>query len=308
MHDTDILHQNNPRISLVIPHFNDLENLDQCLESIEKQTCDKEMFEVIICDNNSEHFEIDEDKYSFRLISVVETTRGAAAARNAGVEKATGTYVAFTDCDCYLDPDFLKNGLERINTYDKPVVMLGEVIIQSLEATPTPVEAFEIIFLMDQEKCARNGDGATGNLWTSKKLFEQVGNFRSGIAEDTDWCKRAAEAGASFTFAENCIVYHPARTTLHELRDKWNRQSAMTYNIYRKRPYFPIRWLLLILMTLASPFIHSLKALRSDRLEKIGDRAKAVPVLFWCRFFRARQMIQFLIKNQDSVDPVQFWG
>lgn len=40
-----------------------------------------------------------------RVISVHQKNAGAAAARNHGLELATGEYVAFADCDDYMDPD-----------------------------------------------------------------------------------------------------------------------------------------------------------------------------------------------------------
>lgn len=42
-----------PRISVIIPHYNDLENLGRCMVLLGAQTLPPEDFEVIVADNNS---------------------------------------------------------------------------------------------------------------------------------------------------------------------------------------------------------------------------------------------------------------
>ena len=42
-----------PLISVIIPHYNDLTNLERCLTLLAAQTLPKSQFEVIIADNNS---------------------------------------------------------------------------------------------------------------------------------------------------------------------------------------------------------------------------------------------------------------
>ena len=42
-----------PLVSVIIPHYNDLANLDRCLRSLAAQTLPESRFEVIVADNNS---------------------------------------------------------------------------------------------------------------------------------------------------------------------------------------------------------------------------------------------------------------
>ncbi|WP_169566122.1 glycosyltransferase family 2 protein [Sneathiella limimaris] len=296
-------------LSIIIPHYNDLEGLLNCLESIGHLSDSYfEDFEVIVCDNNSPHFKLDTTPFKFDIKIVKETERGAGPARNKGVSIAIGKYLAFTDCDCWLDKNFVSIGLEFIKRLGDTAVVLGEVIIDARNNnSPSSIEAFEQIFLMDQEKCARNGDGATGNLWTSRSLFETIGPFRSGIAEDTDWCKRALSHGASFHFNAYCIVHHPARTTLQELKEKWGRQTAMNYNQVRTKQYFYFKWTILTIATAASGFLHIPKALLSNRIPKKINRLKAIPTLVWCRFYRAKLMLKFLISGKTFINPIEYW-
>jgi GT2 family glycosyltransferase len=42
-----------PLVSVLIPHYNDLANLERCLTLLARQTLPQEQFEVLVADNNS---------------------------------------------------------------------------------------------------------------------------------------------------------------------------------------------------------------------------------------------------------------
>ncbi len=295
-------------LSIIIPHLNDPEGLTTCLKSLEKQSATDISFEVIVCDNNSETPLPDFTEFIFPVHSIVEMKRGAGPARNAGIKLARGQFLAFTDCDCRLHMDFIRNGMAQMLSYGENSVMAGEIIIESSEEFPNWIEAYEIVFSMDQKLYASRGDAATGNLWTSKMLFEKVGEFKDGVAEDTDWSQRAYALGAIFHFGATSIAFHPARSTLEELRAKWRRQSAMTYNVWREKKRFLLLWPLYCFATAASCIPHSLIAIKDKRLVRTADKLGAILALTWCRLFRAKTMLGFYIGNHRYIDPVKFWS
>lgn len=294
-------------LSIIIPHYNDPEGLAACLRSLEAQTADKSRFEVIVCDNDSDKPVEGLEQYDLDVRLVVESRRGAGPARNAGVEVARGKFLAFTDCDCVLEPEFVENGLRRMHREGEHSVMAGEIIIDPAGEHPNAVEAFEITYSMDQKGYTKKGDAATGNMWTSLSLFRQVGPFYADVAEDTDWCQRAYRAGATFHFGEDCIAHHPARSTLDELRKKWKRQSAMTFNTWQKKPGFAVKWPLLCIATALSAVPHSVRALRDRRLPRLVDKLNAIKILFWCRFYRAKIMVEFYFSGLNHIDPNKYW-
>ena len=94
--------------SIIIPVHNAAPYLPQCLDSIERQSFSD--FEVILVDDASEDnspticAEYEDKDTRYHLICQ-EENRGAAAARNIGLENAQGQYIAFMDSDDFWGRD-----------------------------------------------------------------------------------------------------------------------------------------------------------------------------------------------------------
>lgn len=101
----------NPLISVVVPVCNVEPYLDKCLDSIERQTW-KELEIIIVDDASSDGSGRICDIHAGRdeRIEAVHfpVNRGLAAARNEGVSRARGEYLAFVDSDDYVEPWFLE--------------------------------------------------------------------------------------------------------------------------------------------------------------------------------------------------------
>lgn len=98
-----------PKVSVIIPVYNTEKYISQCLDSVCRQTLkDIEIICINDCSADSS-FKIVQDfaqkDSRIRLIDFPEN-KGAAAARNAGIEAATGEYVGFVDSDDFVDLDF----------------------------------------------------------------------------------------------------------------------------------------------------------------------------------------------------------
>ena len=99
-------------ISLIIPTYNCIEYLDEAIDSVLSQNCDD--LELILVDDGSSDGTA-EKLAEFRHHNVKVLLRehgGVSAARNAGIEAATGEWIAFMDCDDCLKEGFIRNGLK----------------------------------------------------------------------------------------------------------------------------------------------------------------------------------------------------
>ncbi len=91
------------RLSVIVPVYNGGVFLDQCLASLTKQSFQKESYEVIVVnDGSTDDSEKIIDKYCSEFgyfIKINKRNGGVSSARNLGIEKARGKYIAFVDAD-----------------------------------------------------------------------------------------------------------------------------------------------------------------------------------------------------------------
>jgi glycosyltransferase involved in cell wall biosynthesis len=104
-----------PRISVIIPVFNDNGALSECLTSLKKQTFRD--FETIIVDDGSGVPVVIPSEAEGSLLIRFEKNRGAPAARNAGFARSQGEFVIFLDDDAALVPDALEIMLKTLEAH-----------------------------------------------------------------------------------------------------------------------------------------------------------------------------------------------
>ena len=101
-----------PLVSVLVPVYNVEKYLDDCIDSIEKQTY--ENLEVIFVNDGSTDGSLDilnrrkRDNY----IIISQENSGLATTRNTGLQHAKGTYLTFLDSDDTLVPDAIANMVE----------------------------------------------------------------------------------------------------------------------------------------------------------------------------------------------------
>jgi glycosyltransferase involved in cell wall biosynthesis len=94
-------------ISVIIPTFNEEENIAQCLVSLSHQTVPRSEYEIIVVDGGSKDATCDiARKYADNVF--VQTSKKVGGARNDGIMAAKGEIVATTDADCILPPDWIR--------------------------------------------------------------------------------------------------------------------------------------------------------------------------------------------------------
>jgi glycosyltransferase involved in cell wall biosynthesis len=286
-----------PLISVIVPHLNQPQALEYCLSSLDAQSLPRELFEIIVVDNGSASMPDDvvANYPGVRLLR--ELQAGPGPARNFGVKVAAGEFLAFIDADCRAHRDWLCNALESMRSVPGGTMLGGDVRIwRNARSAFTGIEAYEEIFSYRFKLfIERHGYSGTGNLVVRRADYEKVGPF-AGIdfAEDVEWGRRARAAGFSFRYIPEMVVFHPARRSLQELCEKWDRHTQHELNMVRGKRGWKIRWIARALAVLASPAVHSAKVAGSDRIQGISCRLKAISVLCAIRAYRARKMLSLL--------------
>lgn len=102
-----------PQVSVIVPVYNAEAYLPKCIDSILRQLF--EDFELILVDDGSlDNCGLICDEYATkdsRIIVKHIPNSGASAARNRGIELASGKYLAFCDSDDYVSPYWLSRML-----------------------------------------------------------------------------------------------------------------------------------------------------------------------------------------------------
>ena len=282
------------RVSVIVPHYDDLRRLDVCLSALGKQTFPKTDFEIIVADNGSpQGFQEVESIVAGRaqLISIAE--KGAGPARNGGAAVAIGEVLAFLDSDCVPEPQWIAEGVVALAGHD---VVGGSVNVFANDPDKlTAAEAFECIFAFNNENyLRRKGFVVSANLFCEKVVFDRVGGFATGVSEDVDWCHRALAQGLRIGFAPKAAVGHPARRSWAELKRKWSRINSQTYVLKLKKRGGKLYWILNCFLLPISAFVHTPRVLMSQKLSG-RQKIAALVILYRIRLWRTWDYCRLLL-------------
>ena len=119
----------NCKVSVIVPIYNVEHFLRKCIESIQQQTYTN--LEIILVDDGSLDLSgkiCDEiSKLDSRIKVVHKQNEGVSAARNSGINIATGEFVCFVDGDDYVMPDYVEYLLTLIYKYEADIAVSTEM-------------------------------------------------------------------------------------------------------------------------------------------------------------------------------------
>jgi glycosyltransferase involved in cell wall biosynthesis len=119
-----------PKISVIIPTYNDCGMLGETLRTLARQRMDPGDYEVIVADDGSADAtravtESFSDQLAVKYCFQEDLGFRAGAARNAGARLAAAPILAFADTGIRLGPDFLRQHLDAHTGSGQPLVVLG---------------------------------------------------------------------------------------------------------------------------------------------------------------------------------------
>ena len=276
----------NPVVSIILPHFNDLENLGLCLSLLRAQTFNQSQFEIIVADNNSQCGLTAVKRVCEGTARVVSAPiQGASEARNAGVLAARGQILGFIDSDCRPAPEWIERGVRALSDAD---VVGGRVKVSVDNPNRlTAAEAYELAFAFNNRRYVeQHGYSTTANMFVAREVFTKVGLFRAVVSEDVDWGKRATALGLRLRYVGDAVVSHPARREWSDLIGKWRRMTRESYALALEHPWGKLRWFARSWLILLSPLVHFLVVLRCDELPTLDGRLRAIGALIRLRTWR----------------------
>jgi GT2 family glycosyltransferase len=278
--------------AIIIPHYNDVARLERCLGAL--MANDRTGAEIVVVDNGSTQ-SLDAVKRAFPEVRfLVETEKGAAAARNRGVAETEAPLLFFIDADCVAASDWTLTA--------RRVAPLADLVggrVDVFDETPPPrsgAEGFETVFAFNFRNYIEvQGFTGAGNLVTNRAVFDAVGGFRNGVSEDLEWSKRAVAMGYRLIYRDELVVSHPSRSDWATLRHKWHRMTRELYATNGSDPRGRLRWGLRALAMPVSALVHLPKVLMSPKLDGAGERVRAALTLIRLRLLRMGWMLRQVV-------------
>jgi glycosyltransferase involved in cell wall biosynthesis len=231
------------KCSLIIPAYNAARTLGGCLRSAFDQTLPMEHYEVIVVDDGSAD-DTAQIARQFPARLIQQRNQGPAAARNAGAHHAMGEILIFTDSDCELDREFLRNMVKPFERSDvmgvqgtyrtRQTEFMARFGQLEIETRYQQMSRQQYIDFIGTYAAAYRRD-----LFISQGGFDTQFPLASG--EDTEFSYKLHKEGHNLVFNPAAFVYHQHPTSLrHYLRVKFYR-GYWRVRLYSLHPEKTIR-------------------------------------------------------------------
>lgn len=168
-------------ISVIVPVYNVERYLCRCVDSILHQTY-RNLEVLLVDDGSTDASGAICDEYAAqeeRVTAVHQKNGGLSAARNAGLERAQGTYLCFVDSDDFLDSRMLETLCRDLQEQDADVAVVGFRMFEREEEL-APAELAVPVQCMTGREAIRStlvsdelGDFAWNKLY-KRELFRDI--------------------------------------------------------------------------------------------------------------------------------------
>ena len=208
-----------PKVSIVVPVYNTEAYLSACVESLLHQThSDLEL--LFVDDGSTDGSAAILDAYAKRdpRVRVIhQNNAGVSAARNAGIDAASGEYIGFVDSDDTVEPNYVETLLSAFSTHPEIGVSICNRFIHGHPNGRTVGGTAGAGIVLSPKEAIENavsiGKSYEGYLWN--KLFRASIFRESGvrldpsitILEDLLLCVEVFAAGQS-AYYDPTPLYH----------------------------------------------------------------------------------------------------
>jgi GT2 family glycosyltransferase len=252
LHTTPAGAQLMPLISIVIPTYNNLSLLLECLDSVHKLDYPREQLEVIVVDNASTDRtpEAVADRYPHARVIQLDTNTGFAPACDRGAQEAIGDYVAFLNNDAVVSLDWLTALLDALQGgEDGTVCAASRILSRDGEDTEYSGASSNLFGAGRPESVSGWPDlpappttgtpilfASGGAMLIRRDTFLAVGGFDPAYFayfEDVDLGWRLWVLGYRVVYAPNAVVLHIGGATgkragMHRRYTLWESNSLAT--------------------------------------------------------------------------------
>ncbi len=206
------------KISIIIPVYKVEKYLARCLDSVIAQTfTDFEAILIDDCSPDNSGAICDEYAKKDSRIKVIhrEKNGGASVARNLGLEKSQGEYIAFVDSDDYVVPEYLQMMITKLEQSEGDIVQCGFYHVVNGVVDENQQAEDEKIYEKEEAYGLLYGDGRNDifNFILWNKLFKKDVikgiQFVEGLrCEDVIFISEAVMATQKVFYCNQPIYYY----------------------------------------------------------------------------------------------------
>ncbi|MBD8500255.1 glycosyltransferase family 2 protein [Paenibacillus arenosi] len=240
--------------SIIIPTYNKLNLLKQCIASIQQYT--SEAHEIIVVDDAS----TDGTAAYLRKLSgqiryhIHDKNYGFASSMNTGLKMAKGKTICLLNNDIIVTTNWLGNLLHCLES-DPAIGMVGPVTNYI-----SGEQQIEVSYSTNQEmqQFARQHNEQDASKWKiverivgfcmlfQKSFFEQTGyldeGYKIGNFEDEDFIIRTRLAGRKLAIAGDCFIHHFGSQSMRELGEQLQEIYKQNEAFYQQKWSNPYEW------------------------------------------------------------------
>lgn len=219
--------ESSPTVSVIIPAYNAEEYVRETVTSALRQTYPLQ--EIICVDDGSTDGTLEvlrglESKHPEQVHVLTGPNRGASAARNRGMERATGEYLQFLDADDVLLPNKLERDMAVLGD-DHEALLFG-----SFEAFKGETKTDEVDTFVSDDPwvcLAKDNFGFTSSDLFRADAVEQVGGWdeQRPFNQEYDLIARLLMDGADVAFARHKSTH--ARCREESISADWGRDMRI---------------------------------------------------------------------------------
>lgn len=196
------------RVSVIVPTYNRADYIGECLRSVVNQTYND--WEVIVVDDGStDGTQSEVAKLSGDRIKYLHQAHcGVSTARNFGISRASGDYIAFLDSDDMFHPSRLERQVAAMGNDPKACLCFASRV--EIHRDGYPLGLHRGPDQVDLEALVLYFPFAPSDIMVRRAWLERVGGFDPSLVvnEDRDLYLGLALAGGRFLRLDEYLGYH----------------------------------------------------------------------------------------------------
>lgn len=228
-----------PKVSVVVASYNGGRTLPACLDSLTHLNYPN--YEIILVDDGSTDDTARVVAHYPTVRAIHQQNLGLSAARNTGIQAATGEIVAFTDSDCRADEDWLYYVVGDLLKTDASAI--GGHNFPPPEDSPVAgcvaVSPGGPAHVMLDDHNAEHIPGCNMAFW--KWALDEIHGFDPqfrAAGDDVDVCWRLLQRGRRIAFSHSGFVWHYRRSTIQAYLKQQRGYGVAESLLRRKHPEY----------------------------------------------------------------------